>query len=303
MDELVRKASATYSKNFPAETHFERAIFISWFCAKPTCKFCYMYTIKDKIKNPRQARRRLESIFAEALICRICSWEIGFLSAGIASWATSELKEVLDGLYKITGKKQWLNLGVLKERQIKELLPYIEGITGTVECVNEELRRDIVPDKPLDEIDRMFEIADKYEIKKAITIIVGLGETIEDFPRFTELVRKWKVDRINFYRLVPHEDAPFENGPETGYYIEWIAKTRIEFPKIEIIAGSWPDRTTEVPLLLEAGANAITKFPAIKLFNSNFAKTIEEEIKSAGYELNGTFTKMPTIDFEESFLQ
>ena len=147
-----------------------------------------MYTIKDQIKNPKKARRRLESIFAEVLICKICSWEIGFLSAGIASWATPELKEVLEGIYKITGKKQWLNLGVLREGQIKELLPYIEGITGTVECVNEKLRNEIVPDKPLNEIDKMFETAERYKIKKAITIIIGLGETIEDFPKLVELI-------------------------------------------------------------------------------------------------------------------
>ncbi len=83
----LEKASQVYKENFPAETWFERAIFISWFCAKPTCKFCYMYTIKDQIKQPKKARRRLESILAEVLICKICNWEIGFLSAGIASWS------------------------------------------------------------------------------------------------------------------------------------------------------------------------------------------------------------------------
>ncbi|MEM2138532.1 MAG: radical SAM protein [Candidatus Woesearchaeota archaeon] len=296
--ELIEKANLIYNQNFSPITWFERAIFISWFCAKPTCKFCYMYTIKDKIKKPAFAKRRLESIFAETLITKICGWEIGFLSAGISSWATKDLKEVLSGMYKITGKKIWLNFGTLRENQIKELLPYIEGITGTVECVNEKLRKDIVPDKPLDKIDEMFSLCDKYNLKKTITIIIGLGETINDFPKLEYLIKKWNLDRINFYRLVPHENTIYKNGPETEYYIKWIAKTRIAFPKLIIISGSWPDKTEEIPLLLKAGSNAITKLPAIKNFGKKPAYEIEQGSKSAGRNFLGTLTKYPKVDID-----
>jgi biotin synthase-like enzyme len=296
MKDFLKSASQIYNQNFPQEAWFERAIFISWFCAKPTCKFCFMYTIKNKIKQPKFARRRLESILAEALICKICGWEIGFVSAGILSWNTQDLKEVLEGIFKITGKKQWLNLGVLKEPQIKELLPYIEGVTGTVECVNEKLRNDIVPDKPLDKIEEMFAIADKYNIKKSITLIIGLGETIEDYPTLADLIKKWNIDRINFYRLVPHEGAMGLPGPSTEYYTEWIAKTRIDFPKLAIIAGSWPDKTAEIPLLLKAGANAITKLPAIKNFGKKPAYEIEDGAKKAGRKFIGTLTKYPDVN-------
>jgi len=44
---------------------------------------------------------------------------------------------------------------------------------------------------------------------------------------------------------------------------------------------------------------AITKFPAIKLFNTKYAKNIEEGIKQAGYEMQGTFTKLPEINIDE----
>ncbi|MCM2325292.1 MAG: radical SAM protein [Candidatus Woesearchaeota archaeon] len=297
--DLLTQASKTYSENFPQVAWFERAIFISWFCAKPTCKFCFMYTIKDQIKQPKFARRRLESILAEALICRICNWEIGFVSAGIASWNTQDLKEVLEGIYKITGKKQWLNLGTLREKQIEELLPFIEGVTGTVETVNWKIRPDIVPDKPIEEISKMFEIADRHNIKKSITIIIGLGETIDDFPELVKLIDKWKIDRINFYRLVPHEGAMKLPGPTTEYYIEWIAKTRIEFPKLVIIAGSWPDRTEEIPLLLKAGANAVTKLPAIKNFGKQPAINIADGVKEAGREFLSELVHYPKVDIDE----
>lgn len=278
---------------------FERAIFISWFCAKPTCKFCYMYTIKNQIKQPKKARRRLESILAEVLICKICNWEIGFLSAGIASWSTKELKEVLEGMYKIMNKKTWLNLGVMKKTQIKALLPYIEGLTGTVECVNMDIRKDIVPDKPLDKIDEMFKLADKYNLKKSITIIIGLGETIDDFPKLVNLIKKWNIDRINFYRLVPHEGADlFPKGPTTKYYTEWISKTRKEFPNLQIVAGSWPDKTIEIPELLKAGANSITKLPAIKFFGKKPAHEIENGAKKAGRKFLSKLTKYSKINID-----
>jgi len=296
---ILEKASKTYNENFPPVTWFERAIFLSWFCAKPTCKFCYMYSIKSQIKNPKIARRRIESILAEALITKICGWEIGFISAGIASFSITELKEVLDGIFKITGKRQWLNLGVLKEEQIKELLPFIEGVTGTVECVNNRLRNNIVPDKPLDKIEEMFRIADKYNIKKSITIITGLGETMKDYPTLRNLIKKWGIDRINFYRLVPHENTPYKRGPRTNYYTQWIARTRIDYPKLIIIAGSWPDKTNEIPLLLKAGANAITKLPAIKYFGKKPAIEIEEGAKRAGRKFLGTLTKYPDINIDE----
>ena len=296
---LIKQASQIYSENFPMETWFDRAIFISWFCAKPTCKFCYMYTIKDQIKDPRKARRRTESILAETLICKICNWEIGFLSAGIASWATQELKDVLSGMHEIMGKKIWLNLGTMRERQIKELLPYIEGVTGTIETVNFDIRDDIVPDKPISEIENMFEIADRYNLKKSITIIIGIGETIDHFPNLVDVIKKYNIDRINFYRLVPHEGADlFPVGPTTEYYIEWIAKTRIAFPKINIVAGSWPNKTEEIPMLLKAGANSITKLPALKNFGKQPAINIEEGAKSAGRKFKSSLVKYPKVDID-----
>ncbi|NTV24174.1 MAG: radical SAM protein [Nanoarchaeota archaeon] len=289
-----------YSIN-PSESHtkttwFERAIFISWYCAKPTCKFCYMYSIKDQIKTPMMARRRLESILAEALITKICGWEIGFVSAGIGSWKTTELKEVLEGIKKITGKKTWLNLGFMPESQLTELAPWIEGVTGTVECPRLDIREDIVPDKPIDKIDEMFGYADKLKLKKSITIIIGLGETIDDFKVLSGMIEKWKIHRINFYRLVPHESTVYTEGPSTEYYLKWINMTRLSFPDLQIIAGSWPDKTSEIEHLLTAGADAITKLPAIKYFGKKPAVEIEEGAKKAGRKFIGTLTKYPKVD-------
>ena len=68
---------------------------------------------------------------------------------------------------------------------------------------------------------------------------------------------------------------------------------------MDIVAGHWVNRVNYIHSMLNVGANSITKFPAIKLFNTKFAKTIEKETKKAGYKFQGTFTKMPKINFKE----
>lgn len=48
----------------------ERAIFLSWWCDKGDCAFCYMSAQKSKIKEPDKARRTIESVLAEAELTR-----------------------------------------------------------------------------------------------------------------------------------------------------------------------------------------------------------------------------------------
>jgi biotin synthase-like enzyme len=114
-----------------------------------------------------------------------------------------------------------------------------------------------------------------------------LGETEKDIPLLNKFIKKYSVDRLTIYRLKPQKNTIFEKskGPTTQYYTKWIKEIRGEFPKLEIIAGSWLSHLTEINKLIKAGANAITKFPSIRLFNSDYAKTIEEECKKANKEL------------------
>ena len=82
-------------------------------------------------------------------------------------------------------------------------------------------------------------------------------------------------------------------------YAWWIAKTRILFPKIEIMAGLTPKKAEDYAgLLLSAGANAITKFPAVKRFGTAQARTIEHAAKQAGRQFHGSLTKMPAVNWQ-----
>ncbi len=281
--------------------YFERAIFLSWYCSKRDCAFCYMSSEQNKKAEPLKSRRTLTSILAEAIICKACGWKIEFLSAGCNTFADEELLLIIKSIYEITRQKQWLNVGILNEKQLRLFKPYIEGVCGTVECITPKLRDKICPSKPLKEIEKMCDTCDKLKLKKTITIIIGLGETLEDFKYLGEFIKKNKIDKITFYRLKPQKGTVFENKkePETEHYVKWIEKTREEFPDIKIVAGSWLSHLNEIHLLLTAGADNITKFPSIKLFNTKYAKKIESEVKKAGREFKGTLTKLPMLDLDE----
>ena len=88
------------------KVYFERALFFSWYCKLGDCTFCLMSTQKDKIKNPKKARRRFQSIFAEAIICKNLNWKIEFISGGYNSYTKEELLFLVKGVHEITNQKQ-----------------------------------------------------------------------------------------------------------------------------------------------------------------------------------------------------
>ncbi len=282
-------------------TQFERAIFISWYCSKRDCKFCYLSSRKNTKQDPIKDRRSLPSILAEAIICKACSWKVEFISGGCDTYTDKELLNIIKHIHNITRQKQWLNLGILNEKQLKLFKPYTEGICGTVECITPRLRDKICPSKPLKEIEDMFKTATKLNLKKTITLILGLGETIQDFKYLKSFIKKHNLQRITFYRLKPQKNTFFEKKKPIAskYYREWINLTRKEFPKIKIVVGSWLTHLDEIHLLLNAGADTITKFPSIRKFNTKYAKTIEKEAKLANRKFIGTLTKVPKINTKD----
>lgn len=297
MRDIIEKANKVYIENFSDETHFERALFFSWYCKKGDCKFCYMSTQKDKIKDPKKAKRTKESILAEAIISKNLGWEIEFISGGYESFDFDELVELIKNIFLIIGKKQWINLGVVSEEELIKLKPYLMGFCGAVECVNKKVHDDICPSKPIDEIESMYNLCDKYNLKKAMTLIIGLGESIDDFKELENFVNKHNIDRITFYSLNPQKGTIFTESPDLDYYLEWVAKTRINFPKLEIIAGAWIDKPEYFEKLLFAGANNFTKIPAIKYFGSDEMRIIENSIKGSSRKLTSKLIEIPNIDW------
>lgn len=297
---LLEKANKLTLNNHNNIVTLERAIFLSWWCDKGDCSFCYMSTQKNKIKDPKKARRNVNNIYAEAEMCKRLGWNIEFLSGGYKSFTTSEIKNIAINIKNITGNGVWLNTGITDE--LEEYGSEIKGITGAVEVANPEIHKRVCPSKKIDDISNMLDKAGDLGFKKAITIILGLGESLSDADYILDYIKEHKIDRVIFYSLNPHKDTIYANSsqPASLYYAEVVARVRIAFPDIEIICGTWIDNLANIGIVILAGANGITKFPLFKMFSTKYGMRVEEEVKWSGRQLKGTFTNKSKLGDEKS---
>lgn len=221
------------------------------------------------------------------------------MTGGYRIFPTEELVEIAKLVSKAYGEKIWLNLGAIKKEDLEKFRPHVKGIVSSIETIEPKLHQQICPDKPIEPYEEMYAYAGEF--KRSMTIVIGLGEKKEDFDLLAQFIEKHRLERITFYALKPVKGTIFENsnGPATEDYLWWVAQTRIRFPKLEIIAGTTARRYEEVGLLLQAGANAFTKFPATKLFGTKAAHQIEEDVQKVGRELRGSLTVIPAIDWDK----
>ncbi|MEK6846113.1 MAG: radical SAM protein [Nanoarchaeota archaeon] len=296
---LISKATEVYNQNFSSVAWYGRCIFLSWYCDVGTCKFCFRSTVKHKIQFAKSARRTIGSVLVEALLCKKLGWRIEFLTGGYRIFPTEELVEIAKLVGKAYGEKIWLNLGAIKKEDLEKFRPYVKGIVSSIETIEPKLHQQICPDKPIKPYEEMYAYADEF--KRSMTIVIGLGEKKEDFELLAQFIEKHRLERITFYALKPVKGTIFENsnGPATEDYLWWIAQTRIRFPGLEIIAGTTARRYEEVGMLLQAGANAFTKFPATKLFGTKAAHQIEEDVRRVGRKLSGSLTILPAVDWNK----
>lgn len=299
---LLSKANKVYKANFKPETAFERAIFFSWYCGIGDCKYCYMSTQAKRIKDPEKARRSSASLIAEAILCKELNWDISFLAGGYRAYELKGFHDLAKNISEANGGKLWLNIGALTREELAKFRDVSKGVCAAIEVINPKIRKKVCPSKPVDDMIEMFGHADKLGYKKVITIILGLGETLDDFRLLSDFIKKHKVDKVCFYSLNPHKGTVYEGkpSPSSSYQATWIAKIRIAFPKLDISAGIWSYKVSSLGLQLLAGANSFTKFPAIKFFNSKESKIIEEEVKSAGRVLKSKLTGSVDLDIDKN---
>lgn len=299
LKQKIYVAKSKYNQNFDGECWLGRCIFLSWYCSLGNCDFCFRSTQKHKIKFPAHARRRKESIYAEAFIAKKLGWKLEFITGGYGIYDFNDLVEIAKTCSEIYEEKIWLNLGALSKAQLEEFKPYIQGVVASVETLEPVLHKKVAPGKPLTPFEKMMTNAKELGLKRSMTIVLGLGEKINDYKYVEEWIKKYELSRITYYALRPVKGTPYEKGPDPEYVAEWIAQTRINFPNIEIIVGSAETRIPEIHLLLEAGANAITKIPATKIFGTMGAKQIHEEVKKSARTFTSELLVMPETNWEE----
>jgi len=295
---LVNQADNVYKANFNSEVCFERAIFFSWGCTIGDCAFCYMST-QPKEKEVRETKRSNASILAEFILAKHLGWDIGFFTGGIGILSKNELLFLLKHAVEITGEKIWLSVGPIAKPLLQEYLPYIKGVVGSTETINPILHRKVCPSKPLKPYEMMFLSAKELGLQRAMTFIVGMGETKEDLVLLKDFIIKYSITKIHMYGLIPQKGTMFEDAsiPTKEDQAWWIAQLRIAFPKLDIQCGIWEDRIERISFLLKAGSNSISKFRATKLFATKFAQHIEDEAEKAGRIFKGTLTKLPDINW------
>jgi len=257
-------------------------------------------SVQSKHNKGKLARRTTESMLAEAILCKKLKWDFGFLSGGHKAYSQVEFKKLLELIYIIYGDKFYINVGPLSEHELLEYKPYIKGVVAAIETVEPKLHDFVCPSKPIKPFEEMLKTAEKLGLKKAITIIIGLGETFEDFELLKKFIEKHNIDKIHFYSLNPQKGTYFEDKepPKLDYYCKWIASTRIAFPKIDIEAGIWTDRVEWVSELFKAGANSVSKFPIIKQFGSKYTEEIDKQTNLAGRNLVSEINTLPDIDWD-----
>ena len=298
--ELIPRAQKIFGQNFPQVTNFERAIFFSWGCTIGDCQFCYM-SAQPSWKKPTETKRSVESIFAEVILAKKLGWDIGFFTGGIGVFGPQEIEYILKVMNEIIGEKIWLSVGPVPKPLLVKYQPYIKGIVGSTETINPLLHKKVCPSKPLEPYEKMFAAAQKLGIPRAMTFIVGMGETKKDLPLLVDFIKKYDISKIHMYGLIPTKGTAMEHFPipSTEQQAWWIAQIRIACPTIDIQCGIWEDRVERISTLLEAGANSISKFQAIKLFGTKTAQAIEEQAKSGGRTFKGTLTKAPEVEWDE----
>jgi biotin synthase-like enzyme len=278
---LVEKAEKAYFENFNGEAWFGRCIFLSWWCERGTCTFCFRSAEKHHIKFPDKARRNVKSIIQEAELIRKMNWRLEFLTGGYGILDDRQLIDIIRQVSETLGEKIWVNLGEIGSGMLEEMRPYVQGIVSSIETVEPKLHKLVCPDKPIEPYVEMMKKSRKLGYRQSIAIIIGLGEKRGDFPLLKRFIEDNMLDRITVYALRPVQGTPFTKGPSTDDLLWWIANIRLAFPKIEIIAGTAIYRIPEICLLLRAGANAITKLPANRLIGNDLGKQVEEEVKKA----------------------
>lgn len=283
------------------ETYFGRCVFIGWYCEKASCKFCYRSTTSHKKRHAKKARRSMASMITDAIIGKNLGWKFEYLTGGYSNYPIKEIAEIAKNISAVYQEKIWVNLGLLDENDLTLLKPHVKGICASIETVEPKLHNQLCPDKPLKPYSKMLKLAKKKGFQTSVTIVIGLGEKKSDFKLLSDFIKKHQINRLTFYALKPVKGTDFENSPSPSceYYSWWIRETRKRFPSLEIVAGLTPKKIDYVKPVLEAGANTLTKFPAVRLFGSEKAKSVETQAKLAGREFKGTLTKLPDIDWNK----
>lgn len=295
---LISKANQIYYENWNGGVWFERSIFTNWTCGIADCRYCYLST---KPKLEKNALRSAESILAEALLCTIMNWKVGYLTGGLRVESTEYMTELLKDVGQVLGYKPMMNYGPYAKQEILSFKPHISGMGSAIESFDEELHQFICPSKPLKALLKYLKTLQDEEIPSFITIILGIGEKKTDVEHAIEQIKKYNISMVQLCFLKPQEKTPFEtiHPPQATYMAWWTAKLRIALPTLIIKIALVQDRVDDFSLMLRAGANCFSRYFIFKDFASQFTQEIKNACITENRTLKGEFEQIPHISYDK----
>lgn len=295
---LMQEANKVFVEHHSPEVFFERSIFINWTCGIADCKYCYLST---QPKLDKHALRSPASILAEALVCKLMGWRVGYITGGLRVESTDYLITLLNRLEEVLEKKPWMNFGPYTHKEVLQLKPHVGGMGSAIESFDEDLHNYICPSKPLKALKRFLGHLDQEGLGKLITIILGIGEKKSDIETVIKEIATYNITAVQLCFLKPQENTVFSEvpPPDPDYMSWWIAKLRIAHPKLIIKVALVRERMSDIKQYLDAGANGFSRFMVFKDFNTDYAKQLEQGCKDANRELQGTFTTLPQNTIKE----
>ncbi|RME77268.1 radical SAM protein [Candidatus Woesearchaeota archaeon] len=302
LKQLLGQAKDVFKTHHSPHIHFERSIFINWTCGIADCKYCYLSTKpKHTPGSQTTAKRSQASILAEALICKLMGWKVGYITGGLRVESTDELIDLSRKLEMILGHKIMMNFGPFSRSEVEKLSSYITGMGSAIESFNEELHNFICPSKPLRQLLQFLEYLEEFKLKKIITIILGMGEQMGDVDEVIAKVEEYNIDTVQLCFLKPQENTIFAQvpPPDMYYMAWWAAKLRIAHPHLKIKVALVHERIDDFHLLLDAGINAFSRFMIFSDFAQPFAQKLVQECAKGGRKLKGNFLNIPTISLEQ----
>lgn len=289
--ELIEEAETAFTSHFKPAVSFEHSLSFSLQSGKQEEE-----DPETGIRRPARSlapiKRSPQSLVAESLICKQLGWDMIFDNPG--TYPFDEIMDVIRQVNLASEKGSWVSLGPLTTTDVDIISPFVKGINAQLETVNKDLQKKLIPRTTLASLVTMLSEARK--IQRGVSINLGLGEKLDDLQNLFQFIETHNITRVSFASVRIEKETRFSRAPSSFYCARWIAETRIRFPRIAIVASTSDRRVAETGLFVKAGANIITGFPAMKLFNSEQAKILEEEIKNAGRAFKGTLTNMNLLN-------
>ena len=299
LQSLMQEAQDVFRAHHEPITFFERSVFINWTCGIADCKYCYLST---QPKSDKHALRSPASILAEILVCKLMGWRVGYLTGGLRVESSDYLTGLLSDVEKVLGHKTWMNFGPYTHREVQAFKPYVNGMGSAIESFDEELHNYICPSKPLKALKKFLGYLKEEHMGKLITIILGIGERMEDIEEVITQVKEYNIDTVQLCFLKPQAGTVFAQvpAPDPDYMCWWIAKLRVALPKLNIKVALVRERMNDTKRYLDAGANGFSRFMVFKDFNTKYAQEFVQGCTDAGRELEGHFTTLPELDIDSA---